>query len=67
MNNTNQIYKFLYKYYCCNILGISDKCLTKSIKNNLPYNGHFFREIGDRLMIYYSKYQCSKSPKRLTE
>ena len=49
--NENLIHIFLCKYYCCNILGISDKSLTKSIKNNLPYNGHFFREIGDRLMI----------------
>jgi hypothetical protein len=49
--NENLIHIFLCKYYCCNILGISDKSLTKSIKNNLPYNGNFFREIGDRLMI----------------
>ena len=49
--NGNLIHIFLCKYYCCNILGISDKCLTKSIKNNLPYNGNFFREIGDKLMI----------------
>ena len=49
--NENLIHIFLCKYYCCNILGISDKCLTKSIKKNIPYNGHFFREIGDRLMI----------------
>jgi len=49
--NGNLIHIFLCKYYCCNILGISDKSLTKSIKNNLPYNRHFFREIGDRLMI----------------
>ena len=49
--NGNLIHIFLCKYYCCNILGISDKSLTKSIKNNLPYNRHFYREIGDRLMI----------------
>jgi hypothetical protein len=49
--NENLIHIFLCKYYCCNILGVSDKCLTKSIKKNIPYNGHFFREIGDRLMI----------------
>ena len=49
--NGNLIHIFLCKYYCCNILGVSDKCLTKSIKKNIPYNGHFFREIGDRLMI----------------
>jgi hypothetical protein len=49
--NENLIHIFLCKYYCCNILGVSDKSLTKSIKNNIPYNGHFFREIGDRLMI----------------
>jgi len=49
--NENLIHIFLCKYYCCNILGISDKSLTKSIKKNISYNGHFFREIGDRLMI----------------
>jgi len=49
--NENLIHIFLCKYYCCNILGISDKSLTKSIKKNIPYNGHYFREIGDRLMI----------------
>ena len=49
--NENLIHIFLCKYYCCNILGISDKCLTKSIKKNIPYNGHYFREIGDKLMI----------------
>ena len=49
--NENLIHIFLCKYYCCNILGVSDKCLTKSIKKNIPYNGHFFREIGDKLMI----------------
>ena len=49
--NENLIHIFLCKYYCCNILGVSDKSLTKSIKKNIPYNGHYFREIGDRLMI----------------
>lgn len=49
--NGNLIHIFLCKYYCCNILGITDKSLTKSIKKNIPYNGHFFREIGDRLII----------------
>ena len=49
--NENLINIFLCKYYCCNILGISDKSLTKSIKKNIPYNGHYFREIGDKLMI----------------
>ena len=49
--NENLIHIFLCKHYCCNILGISDKSLTKSIKKNIHYNGHFFREIGDKLMI----------------
>jgi phage anti-repressor protein len=49
--NENLIHIFLCKYYCCNILGVSDKCLTKSIKKNILYNGHFFREIGDKLII----------------
>jgi hypothetical protein len=42
---------FLCKYYCSNILAISDKTLTKSIKKNLPYNGYYYKEIGDKLKM----------------
>jgi hypothetical protein len=48
-NNLTRI--FLCKYYCCNELSISDKTLMKSIRKNLPYNGHYYKEIGDKLKM----------------
>jgi hypothetical protein len=48
-NNLTRI--FLCKYYCCNQLSISDKTLMKSIRKNLPYNGHYYKEIGDKLKM----------------
>jgi hypothetical protein len=48
-NNLTEI--FLCKYFCCNILAISDKTLMKSIKKNLAYNGHYYKEIGDKLKM----------------
>ena len=29
-------------------MSISDKTLMKSIRKNLPYNGHYYKEIGDK-------------------
>jgi len=49
-NNLTRI--FLCKYYCCNELSISDKILSKSIKKNLAYNGHYYKEIGDKLKMF---------------
>jgi len=48
-NNLTKI--FLCKYYCSNILAISDKTLSKSIKQNLAYNGYYYKEIGDKLKM----------------
>jgi hypothetical protein len=48
-NNLTRI--FLCKYYCCNQLSISDKTLMKAIRKNLPYNGHYYKEIGDKLKM----------------
>ena len=48
-NNLTRI--FLCKYYCCNQLSISDKILSKSIKKNLAYNGHYYKEIGDKIKM----------------
>ena len=49
-NNLTRI--FLCKYYCCNILAISDKILSKSIKKKLAYNGHYYKEIGDKIKMF---------------
>ena len=49
-NNITEI--FLCKYYCCNILAISDKILSKSIKKKLAYNGHYYKEIGDKIKMF---------------
>ena len=49
-NNLTRI--FLCKYYCCNILAISDKILSKSIKKNLAYNGFYYKEIGDKIKMF---------------
>ena len=49
-NNLTRI--FLCKYFCCNQLSISDKILSKSIKKNLAYNGHYYKEIGDKLKMF---------------
>ena len=51
-SNNNLTRIFLCKYYCCNELSISDKILSKSIKKNLAYNGHYYKEIGDKLKMF---------------
>jgi hypothetical protein len=47
----NLVKEFTCKYDCIKILFISDKTLTKALEKNLPYNGHFFKEIGSKLSI----------------
>ena len=51
-SNNNLTRIFLCKYYCCNELSISDKILSKSIKKNLAYNGFYYKEIGDKIMMF---------------
>jgi hypothetical protein len=50
-SNNNLTRIFLCKYYCCNQLSISDKILSKSIKKKLAYNGHYYKEIGDKIKM----------------
>jgi hypothetical protein len=47
----NLVKEFSCKYDCIKILSISDKTLTKALEKNLPYNGHFFKELGSKLSI----------------
>ena len=45
----NLVKEFVCKYDCIKILSISDKTLTKALEKNIPYNGHFFKELGSKL------------------
>ena len=45
----NLVKEFTCKYDCIKILSISDKTLTKALEKKLPYNGHFFKELGSKL------------------
>jgi len=43
------IREYRSKYDCICIEKISDKTITKSMKKNIPYNGLFFRALGEKL------------------
>ena len=49
--NEELLIEFVCKHYCSNSLGISDKSLTKAIDQNIPYNGHYYRRLGEKLVI----------------
>jgi prophage antirepressor-like protein len=49
--NNNLIKQFECKYDCIKSLAISDKTLTKALTKNIPYNGHYYRELGEKLKI----------------
>jgi phage anti-repressor protein len=40
---------FACKYDCIKSLSISDKTLAKALKNNIPYNGFYYKELGEKL------------------
>jgi hypothetical protein len=49
--NNNLIKEFECKYDCIKSLAISDKTLTKALTKNIAYNGHYYREIGEKLKM----------------
>ena len=49
--NNNLIKEFECKYDCIKTLAISDKTLTKALTKNVPYNGHYYKEIGEKLKM----------------
>jgi hypothetical protein len=49
--NNNLIKEFECKYDCIKSLAISDKTLTKALTKNIPYNGHHYKEIGEKLKM----------------
>jgi len=30
---------------------MSDKTLRKALKNNIPYNGYYYKELGEKLSV----------------
>jgi prophage antirepressor-like protein len=49
--NNNLIKEFECKYDCIKSLAISDKTLTKALTKNIPYNGHHYKEHGEKLKM----------------
>lgn len=49
--NNNLVKEFECKYNCIKSLAISDKTLTKALTKNVPYNGHHYKEIGEKLKM----------------
>ena len=49
--NNNLVKEFECKYDCIKLLAISDKTLTKALTKNIPYNGHYYKEIGAKLKM----------------
>ncbi len=51
-NNSGELIReFICKYDCIKELKMSDKTLTKSLNNQMPYNGYTYKELGSKLFI----------------
>lgn len=49
--NNNLVREFGCKYDCIRELKMSDKTLAKALKNNIPYNNYYYKELGEKLYI----------------
>ena len=49
--NDNLVNVFVCKYECLKSLKMSDKTLTKSMTNNIAYNGYYYKELGCKLSV----------------
>jgi hypothetical protein len=49
--NNNLVNEFTCKYDCIRDLKMSDKTLTKSLQNNVSYNGFFYKFLDSKLFI----------------
>ena len=47
----NLVNEFTCKYDCIRDLKMSDKTLTKSLQNNVSYNGFFYKFLHSKLII----------------
>ena len=43
--------EFACKYDCIRELKMSDKTLAKALNNNAPYNGYYYKELGEKLSV----------------
>jgi len=50
--NNNLVKEYSCKYECIRELKMSDKTLAKSLKNNIPYNNYYYKELGSKLSIF---------------
>lgn len=48
-NDGNLIREFSCKYDCIKELKMSDKTLSKALKNSVPYNNYYYKELGSKL------------------
>lgn len=49
--NNNLICEYKCKYECIKENKMSDKTLEKALKNNLIYNGYYYKELGEKLSM----------------
>ena len=47
--SNNLIQEFICKYDCIKKLKISDKTLAKTLDKEIPYNGHYFRRLSEKI------------------
>ena len=47
--NNNLVKEFSCKYDAIRELKISDKILAKALINMVPYNNHYYKELGSKL------------------
>ena len=47
--NNNLVNEFSCKYECIKELKMSDKTLAKALKNYIPYNNCYYKEVGSKL------------------
>jgi hypothetical protein len=50
-NENNLVKEFACKYDCIKELKMSDKTLAKCINNSISYNGYYYKEIGEKLVL----------------
>jgi hypothetical protein len=52
--NNNLVKEFSCKYDAIRELKISDKTLTKALTNIIPYNNHYYKELGSKLQYLHA-------------
>jgi hypothetical protein len=52
-SENNIINEFSCKYDCIKELKMSDKTLSKCINNNIAYNGFYYKELGEKVILFH--------------